>query len=371
MADKKDTEEEVEFVAVGEGADAPPTDEDAQERERRREAAGKDREDPETDAEDDEEDEPVEERRLGASEEGGEGEDERKRERRREERKERKRRQTEARKRDQLELNFLRTRNETLERRFSTLEQRQDATEVAAIDNEIKRMRGLMRSADRALADAVDAKSGAEVAEATRLRDEIRDNITKLEGVKEQRSKAKDDVEETDEARTGRDVPRPEVANQIRDWHRRNSWYDFARRDEDSAIVGFLDSQVAADGYDPASPEYYEELDRRIAKRLPHRADEDERPRRSRDLDDEREERRGGGNGHDREERGGERRRAKGPKFRVNVGGQTREVAENQTYVTKERRQAMEDAGIWDDPKLRNKMLKRYAQYDRENARNR
>ena len=34
-------------------------------------------------------------------------------------------------------------------------------------------------------------------------------------------------------------------------------------------------------------------------------------------------------------------------------------------YVTPERRQAMEDAGVWDDPVARNKYLKAYAEYDR------
>ena len=34
-------------------------------------------------------------------------------------------------------------------------------------------------------------------------------------------------------------------------------------------------------------------------------------------------------------------------------------------YVTPERKQAMIDAGIWDDPVRRNQMLKAYASYDR------
>jgi len=35
-------------------------------------------------------------------------------------------------------------------------------------------------------------------------------------------------------------------------------------------------------------------------------------------------------------------------------------------YVSAERVQAMKDAGYWDDPVMRQRMLKRYAEVDRE-----
>jgi hypothetical protein len=36
-------------------------------------------------------------------------------------------------------------------------------------------------------------------------------------------------------------------------------------------------------------------------------------------------------------------------------------------YVSPERKSALVVAGVWDDPVLRNKYLKRYAEYDRNN----
>ena len=41
----------------------------------------------------------------------------------------------------------------------------------------------------------------------------------------------------------------------------------------------------------------------------------------------------------------------------------------NQVFVSAERKQAMMEAGIWDDPKLRRDALRRYAEFDRNSAR--
>ena len=51
------------------------------------------------------------------------------------------------------------------------------------------------------------------------------------------------------------------------------------------------------------------------------------------------------------------------------VAGSGRENAPVSTrreiYITPERKQAMEDAGYWEDPEKRKRMLKRYAEQDR------
>ncbi len=46
-------------------------------------------------------------------------------------------------------------------------------------------------------------------------------------------------------------------------------------KDEDSAIVKVIDQRLAAEGYNPATEEYWVELDNRVARRLPHRYGED------------------------------------------------------------------------------------------------
>jgi hypothetical protein len=53
--------------------------------------------------------------------------------------------------------------------------------------------------------------------------------------------------------------------------------------------------------------------------------------------------------------------------------GNTREHApvstKKEVYVTPARKQAMMDAGVWDDPVKRTQMLKAYQAYDKNSAR--
>ena len=104
-----------------------------------------------------------------------------------------------------------------------------------------------------------------------------------------------------------------------------------------------IDSSLVAEGLDPSSKKYWKELNRRIADRLPHRFAQEE------------------DSGYSGEERSGRR----GPP----VGG-SRDISapgSKKVFVSSERVQAMKDAGYWDDPVLRQRMLKRYSEVDREN----
>lgn len=284
--------------------------------------------------------------RLG----GGEAVDDEKREARRSERKTRRQRQKEARDRDQRELGFLRSRNEQVERQLGELSRRVDASETASIDGRIAQIDRAIESADDVYAKAIDAGEGKDAAEAQRIRDGLRDQRNYLNQYKEQGG-ARSAAEEQG--------PDPLLVEQVRTWHERNTWFDFGRRDEDSAIAGAIDDMMIRDGYDPRTPEYYEELDKRVGRRLPHLAQ-------------------GGGRGNGRDDdeddldttgdqRGGERKPG-GPKFRV--GGKERPLKSNEVHISRERREAMEEAGVWEDPVLRKKYLKRYSEWDRENVGN-
>jgi hypothetical protein len=122
----------------------------------------------------------------------------------------------------------------------------------------------------------------------------------------------------------------------------RNDWYDPAANDEDTAIAKVIDGKLAQEGWDPGSSEYWDELDRRLQKRLPHRYTDsvDDHSRRSRP--------------------------------RSVVTGSGREVgggSSRQTFVlSPEQVRAMKDAGMWDDPQSRARMIKRYAQEARSRS---
>jgi len=98
------------------------------------------------------------------------------------------------------------------------------------------------------------------------------------------------------------------------------------------------------DGYDPKSEEYWNELRARAARRLPDRFAKAEAKT---EQKEERTPRGGPGIGSGRE----------------HAPTSTRK----EVYVSPERKQALIEAGVWDDPVLRMKYVKRYAEYDKQN----
>jgi hypothetical protein len=285
---------------------------------------------------DDQDDDPV----ARSNDDGYDDEREAIRERRRQEKQDRKLRRDEAIKRDKLELDFLRKRNDDLERRVSVQEQRTHKMDLSAFDAEISRAENEANMAERVIAKAVAAGNGEDVTQAMRYRDQALSRIQQLNAQKTQ---------------VAAQQPRPQ-SQQIDDvtmayakeFISENPWYDAQGRDEDSAIVIAIDQSLSKDGYDPRSPDYWDELRRRAARRLPERFDS--KTKRAANTEERAETR--------REPRGGP------------AVGSGREHAPASTrkeiYVSPERKQALIEAGVWDDPVLRAKYVKRYAEYDRQ-----
>lgn len=136
-------------------------------------------------------------------------------------------------------------------------------------------------------------------------------------------------------------VPTPiaeEVQRNATQWLKKNSWYDPQARDTDSRIAKVIDQELAADGWDPSDSEYWEELDNRLSARLPHRYTS----------------------------RGGQQTRRAGPTASSRVANTT-SAKPGTITLSRERVQAIKDAGSWDDVEKRNKMIRAYASYDRAN----
>ena len=257
------------------------------------------------------------------------------RERRRLEKQERKLRRDEAIKRDKIELDFLRKRNDDLERRLTAQEQRSHTADLRGFDAEIARAQQEAEMAEKVIAKAVEAGNGDDVAQAMRYRDAAMQRAQQLHFQKQQAAQqpptaqqSVDDVAMAYAKEFLKDVP----------------WYDAQGRDEDSAIVLAIDQALGKDGYDPRTEDYWTELRRRVQRRIP------ERFASSKDTPQKREE---------RTPRGGP------------AVGSGREHAPATTrkeiYISPERKQALIEAGVWDDPVLRQKYVKRYAEYDRSN----
>ena len=248
-----------------------------------------------------------------------------KRERRKQEKKDRKERREQAMKRDKLELDFLRKRNDDLERRVTAQEQRAFQGDINSIEARIAQATRDANMAEQIIAKAIEAGNGDDVAQALRYRDQAREAVAQLNYQKMQAHAAPPQQQQID------DMTMHYAKKFIND----NPWYDAQGRDEDSAIVMAIDQAMAKEGYDPRSEDYWDELRRRSAKRLPERFEKKK----------------------EREPKGG-------PAI-----GSGKEHAPTSTrkeiYISPERKQALIEAGVWDDPVLRAKYVKRYAEYDK------
>ena len=258
------------------------------------------------------------------------------RERRRLEKLERKKRRDEAISRDKLELDFLRKRNDDLERRIGSVEQRTHQADLSQLDVQIAQARNEAEMAERVIAKAVAAGNGEDVTQAMRYRDQALQKAQQLAFAKQQAAQQKPAP-----ANDGMDDLTMHYA---KEFISENKWYDPKGLDEDSAIVLAIDQALHREGLRPNTEEYWDELRERAARRIPERF-------------------------------GSAAPAAKAATPRTPRGGPAvgsgREHAPTSTrtevYISPERKQALIDAGVWDDPVLRQKYVKRYSEYDRSN----
>ena len=276
------------------------------------------------------------ERPRGESSNDGDTDDEREaiRERRRLEKLERKDRRGKAISRDKVEMEFLRKRNDELERRMGAQEQRAFQSDLNSYDVYINNAAREAEMAERVIAKAVEAGNGADVTQAMRYRDQALNKAQQLQFAKQNAAQRAAPAAPGIDDRT---------MQHAQEFLNENKWYDSQGRDEDSAIVLAIDQGLVRDGFDPKSEDYWDELRHRAARRLPERFGKNARRESS----------------EERSPRGGPA---------ISSG---REYAPASTrkevYISPERKQALVEAGVWDDPVLRQKYVKRYAEYDRTN----
>lgn len=268
------------------------------------------------------------------------------RRKRREEKADRAARRKQAIERDKTELNFLRQRNEALEKRVFQVEKTTMANTISGIDARIADTIAEVKAAERIMAQAIEAGNGDDAAKAMRIRDQAMQKVNQLQVHKHQQNQAAQELhQQSQQVQSQPQGPDPDVANFAQKWVSKNNWYNPNGTDEASKIVLAIDQSLVEAGYNPKTEEYWQELDKRVARRLP--------------------ELKGGGNNDDSQDddRRGQRR---GPP----VGSsrdQAPQSSRREVYISPERKQAMIDAGVWEDAVLRQRYLKQYAKWDREN----
>lgn len=298
------------------------------------ETDGTEQEQPEAQVEDADEDgdEDDDEARMGTSEDDSEDEIVDKTKKNRDTRTKRRQMQKAAKERAERELAYLRQQNAELMRRMSAVEGNTLSQNAAGVEQMMQAALNEVRQAEMIMAKAIEAGNGEDVAHALRIRDDAKVRAEQLNTYKQR-------VEEAAKQAT---APRVDsrVQTYAQQWLAANPWYDANGGDEDSAITKAIDNAMGREGWDPTSPDYWHELTRRVSARI---GSDDDAPR-------------------------ADTRRRKAPPT-----GNTREHApastKNEVVVTPERKQAMIDAGVWDDPVARKRYLKAYQEYDRNSAR--
>ena len=269
-------------------------------------------------------------------EEEGETEDERERirEARREERKLKKELAKQREYTAKNKISALEKRNEELARRLAHLENGAASLKIAQIDKAVEDEATRVEYAKMKMLQAAQSGDAAGQVEYLEQLTDAKQRLQQIQNYKKQQLDAVKSPKQN--------VPNPvseEVQRKAQRWLKKNSWFDPQAQDTDSRIAKVIDQELASDGWDPEDSEYWEELDNRLSARLPHRYTS---------------------------KGGKETKRSPGPTASSRVAN-TASAKPGTITLSRERVQAIKDAGAWDDVEKRNKMIRAYQSYDRAN----
>lgn len=256
---------------------------------------------------------------------------------RREERKLKKQLHREKARESSYLINALKKQNSELAERLSVLEKRTSGAELARIDKAIDDAATRVEYAKMKLQEAVETNKGADVIQAQQLWYDNQRELESLQAIKNNASK------QLSQNRSNVQVPDVMVQRNAADWMQKNTWYDPQMKDPDSRIAQTIDQALTEEGFDPALPDYWDELDERLQKYLPHRYKMDY-----------------SNNNNAKVQR---------PKSVVTSSGRetTGAVKPNEYRLTPDRVAAIKEAGMWDNPEARAKMAKKFAEWDKLN----
>jgi len=233
-----------------------------------------------------------------------------------------------------MKLQLLERKNQELMERLSVVERKTHSADLARIDKAIEDQELRLQYAKMKIAEAASAADGHAMTEAQEIMYDARRQIEALGSFKKAAVEPR---------QAQGNVPDPRLQRLASNWMERNSWYDPNGRDTDSKIAKQIDETLVAEGWNPTEPDYWEELDNRLHKYLPHKYNDNTDVRSS----------------------------TKRPRSVVTSSGResVNGSTNRNTFVLKpEQVRAMKDAGFWDDPNKRAKMIKRYAQEARNNS---
>ena len=229
-------------------------------------------------------------------------------------------------------LTLLTRENQEIKVRLAEMERKTQMAELSRMEKAIQDEEARMSYAKVKMKEATESADGLAFVRAQELYSETKDKLDKLKGYKSQYEQ---------HARGQESGPDPVVQKQAERWMAKNDWYDPDGTDPRSKMAKQIDAQLAKEGWNPATRDYWEELSARLqeAETDAYTDSNYETPRK------------------------------RGPKSVVT--GSEREIgggaSRNTFTLTVDQVRAMKDAGFWDDPKMKAKMIKRYAEQARLN----
>lgn len=252
----------------------------------------------------------------------------------------RERRRNERKSRSQRQRAKVETLEQALEQtraQLSAMQQQMSGLQSASTGSQLAQVDALAEQADKAaehfkgvIADAVTKGDGRTVAEATEYLQAARSRAKELRTFKENAV----------QALNAPAVPDAATTTHAQTFLGRNRWYQGpASAEPDSQVLTLLDNALAREGWQPNSPAYWQELERRAATYLPHRMKG--------------------------QQAAAEDKVARSP-VAGSSGGDARSPNGSQRFTLSPARvAAIKDAGKWDDAKERDRMIRAYRDYDK------
>ena len=287
--------------------------------------------DEDQDDDNDGDDDRLESDQRNAQDESGEGEETNARQLRRKRQKERQRENIKKTREENTVL--LRELVEAKER-LVALESRNVQSDSQTADQRYQWALQQIEQAEQQLKEAFETGDGDKAIKAQRLREQSVRAAYEAEELKKKLNNP--------QLQKKSSVLDPMTENHAEQWMRKNPWFNPAGEDEDSAVARAIDEAWAREaqksGISPSSEHYWDELDTRVKRRL-------------------------GKVGVDRE-----RRRAAPPV--TGRGDSLRpSTSDKEVIVSPARKEALMKMNAWDDKLIRNRYLKAYRNYDRQNQR--
>lgn len=195
--------------------------------------------------------------------------------------------------------------------------QRLEQQSAQSVESQYRAAMDHVSRAEQLMKDAVERGDGDAHVKAMRYRDEAVATARRLAPAVEQQRRGQ--PQQPSQAMQ----PDPELMRRVEAFQKKHQWYSPNGTDADSALVRQLDDEVARLGYDPRTSDYWDELTDRLREKIPHRFKVGER---------------------------------KAPA--IGDRGQPVTPGGKVTYrISPEMRAHMEEAGVWDNPKRRAKVL--------------